>query len=422
MLWEHSRYFSYNWIEDLYIKQNFHFKYKWFTWVDSLPGNGMYVVFVLLMISALFITLGLFYRISIILFFLLYTYVFLIDQAYYNNHFYLICIFSFLMIFTPLHHSWSLDCYKGAIVHKQKLPAIWLWLMRFPMTMVYVYGAIAKMESDWLSGKSPGQLLGKANEGTILEPLLKLEWMPVFYGWSGMLFDLFIPFAVLWKKTRIPAFAAAVLFHLNNFYVFPIGVFPLLSLALTMLYFEPSFPKKLIPEKISVYFLKMYKIKNQKKDSSNLELPQNWQISLIIMFIFFQLIIPFRHHLYPGHTNWHEEGHYFAWRMMLRQKEIEMRFDITNPQTNETRYAVLSDYLNPSQMRSFAGNPGMNLQFAHHLKDLVEEHAGFTPKVTALVNVSLNGRKKEKMVEKDLNLAEIPRFHPSYWWVTEFQE
>ena len=69
MLWEHSRYFSYNWIENLYIKQDFHFKYEWFTWVDSLPGNGMYVVFILLMISALFITLGLFYQISITLFF-----------------------------------------------------------------------------------------------------------------------------------------------------------------------------------------------------------------------------------------------------------------------------------------------------------------------------------------------------------------
>ena len=96
---------------------------------------------------------------------------------------------------------------------------------------------------------NPGATSRKANEGTILEPLLKLEWMPVFYGWSGMLFDLFIPFAVLWKKTRIPAFAAAVLFHLNNFYVFPIGVFPLLSLALTMLYFEPSFPKSLFQKK-----------------------------------------------------------------------------------------------------------------------------------------------------------------------------
>ena len=153
MLWEHSRYFSYNWIEDLYIKQDFHFKYEWFTWVNSLPGNGMYVVFILLMISAFFITIGLFYQISITLFFLLYTYVFLIDQAYYNNHFYLICIFSFLMIFTPLHHSWSLDCYRGAIEHKQKLPAIWLWLMRFPMTLVMYMGQLQKWNLTGLAEK-----------------------------------------------------------------------------------------------------------------------------------------------------------------------------------------------------------------------------------------------------------------------------
>ena len=69
MLWELSRYFAYNWIEDLYIKKDFHFKYEWSTWLDSLPGNRMYVVFILLIISTLFITLGLFYQISITLFF-----------------------------------------------------------------------------------------------------------------------------------------------------------------------------------------------------------------------------------------------------------------------------------------------------------------------------------------------------------------
>ena len=40
------------------------------------------------------------------------------------------------------------------------------------------------------------------------------------------------------------------------------------------------------------------------------------------------------------------------------------------PTTGEKRYAPLDDYLNPSQIRSFAGNPDMNLQFAHHLKNL----------------------------------------------------
>ena len=420
MLWELSRYYLYNWIDDLYIKQNFHFKYEWFSWVDSIPGNGMYVVFIVMFFCALFIALGLFYKLSITLFFLLYTYVFLIDQAYYNNHFYLIAIFSFLMIFTPLNHSWSLDCFRGAIEHKNKFPAIWLWLMRFPMTMVYVYGAIAKMESDWLSGKSTRELLGKANEGTILEPLMNFEWMPVFYAWSGMFFDLLVPFAVLWKRTRVPAFITAILFHSHNYFVFPIGVFPLLSLALTVMYFEPEFPRKMIPLVLKEYFNKIYskvKIDNNEK---TILWPHQWSIALLTGFIICQLLIPFRHHLYPGETNWHEVGHYFSWRMMLRQKNIEIKFDITHPDTGETRYAPLDDYLNSSQIRSFAGNPGMNLQFAHHLKELVEMNGGFTPIITARIYVSLNGRRMEKLISESLNLATIPKFESAYVWVEPF--
>ena len=123
------------------------------------------------------------------------------------------------MILTPLNHACSIDCLRGVLDNKSTLPAVWLWLMRFPMTMVYVYGAIAKMESDWLTGMSTKALMGKANEGTFLEPLMQISWVPVFYAWSGMLFDLLIPFAVLWKKTRVPAFITATLFHANNYFV-----------------------------------------------------------------------------------------------------------------------------------------------------------------------------------------------------------
>ena len=135
------------------------------------------------------------------------------------------------------------------------------------------------------------------------------------------------------------------------------------------------------------------------------------------MFILLQLIIPFRHHLYPGHTNWHEVGHYFSWRMMLRQKEIEIRYDISHPVTNEKRYAPLEDYLNTSQIRSFAGNPGMNLQFAHYLKELVEKNGGFTPIISAEILVSLNGREKKRLIDNGTNLAKIPKFIPAYIWV-----
>jgi hypothetical protein len=419
MFWEHSRYFWNNWIEELYVQQEFHFKYEWFTWVEPLPEKGMYLIFTALAICSLMIIFGWFYRWSMTVFFGLYLYVFLIDQAYYNNHFYAILILSFLMIFTPLHHGWSVDSWRGRVRHVEKLPALWLWLMRFPMSMVYVYGAFAKIQSDWLTGKATAGLLGKGTEGTFLEPLMSLQGTAIFYAWTGMLFDLFVPFGVLWKPTRIPMFLAAIFFHSHNYYVFPIGVFPPLSLTLTLLYFDPDFPRKLLPSGIKQKCRNSYFSSLKSSDSMLDHLPRKILLGTLGIFVFVQLILPFRHFLNPGWTLWHEEGHYFAWRMMLRQKVIEIRYDLTHPVTKEIRYAPLEDYLNSSQIRTFAGNPGMVLLFAHHLKDLVKKNAGFTPIVTAEILISLNGRPKMNLVDPLLNLADIDPYKPAYYWVTD---
>ena len=148
-------------------------------------------------------------------------------------------------------------------------------------------------------------------------------------------------------------------------------------------------------------------------------LPRKILLGTLGIFVFVQLILPFRHFLNPGWTLWHEEGHYFVWRMMLRQKVIEIRYDLTHPVTKGIRYAPLEDYLNSSQIRTFAGNPGMVLLFAHHLKDLVKKNAGFTPIVTAEILISLNGRPKMNLVDPLLNLADIDPYKPAYYWVTD---
>ena len=83
------------------------------------------------------------------------------------------------------------------------------------------------------------------------------------------------------------------------------------------------------------------------------------------------IVLPFRHLLYPGVPNWHEEGHYFAWRMMLRHKSTRIQFNVTNPVTGEQRYADPRDYLNHMQYTVFAGSPVMVVQFAHYLDSLV---------------------------------------------------
>ena len=79
--------FSRGWIKLDYIDPDYHFSYYGFGWVQQWPGNGMYFHFLALGVMGACIALGLWYRIATVLFFLGFTYVFLLDQALYLNHF-----------------------------------------------------------------------------------------------------------------------------------------------------------------------------------------------------------------------------------------------------------------------------------------------------------------------------------------------
>ena len=425
MLIDIVRYFHIGWVSEIYAKPNFHFQYEWFWWLVPLPEDFMYMLFVILGIFSILITLGLFYRLASTLFFLGYTYIFLLERTTYNNHYYLICLISFFLALAPLHKSWSLDVIRGSVQHTDRFPAIWLWLFRFHMGLVYFYGGIAKFDPDWLNGRITEELLGAANRGTILEPLMKFDWMNHLYVWSGMIFDLVIPFLLLCKPFRLWAFLSAVLFHAHNHYVFPIGVFPSLAVALTLLYFDADFPRKILPTKLRKLIGAHYRKYVPYSDHSVVSL-QNQTPRLLLMFsviyIFVHILLPFRHLFTPGWTSWHEEGHYFAWRMMLRHKSTRIQFNVTHPVTGEQRYADPRDYLNHMQYTVFAGSPVMVLQFAHYLDYLVRANGGFDPKITANVEVSINGREFRQMVDPNLDLSEIPKFKTTYLWMRPYGE
>ena len=104
------RFWLKGWIETLYIQPNFHFSYYGFEWIKPL-GSYTYILFVICGLAAIFIALGFKYRIAIIIFFLSFTYIELMDKTTYLNHYYFISMMSFLMIFLPLNASFSVDSY-----------------------------------------------------------------------------------------------------------------------------------------------------------------------------------------------------------------------------------------------------------------------------------------------------------------------
>src|SRR5690606_6652625 len=107
------------WIEEHFIDTHFTFKFFGFEWVQLLPPAGMYALHALMLLGAFGVFLGCFYRLSAILFFCTFTYVWLIDLTYYLNHYYFVSLTSFLLIFVPANRRLSLDCLRRPEIQVQ---------------------------------------------------------------------------------------------------------------------------------------------------------------------------------------------------------------------------------------------------------------------------------------------------------------
>ena len=136
------------WIEKLYVEPVFFFKFYGFGWVEVLSEGGMYMLLSVIIVSAIGISLGLFYRLSSLTFFFSFTYLELIDATNYLNHYYLVCLFAFLLIFLPAHHNFSLDCWRKPSLKCTHVPAWTIRILIFQLILVYTFAGLAKLNSD----------------------------------------------------------------------------------------------------------------------------------------------------------------------------------------------------------------------------------------------------------------------------------
>ncbi len=415
MVWEVYRYFAMDRVRRYYLEPGFFFSYFGFDWVKPWPGDGMYFHFAALGLLGCFIALGLFYRVSAALFFLGFTYVFLLDQSLYLNHFYLVCLISFLMVFIPAHRAFFLDARWGIARRSEVVPAWMLWLLRAQIGMVYFFGGVAKLNGDWLRGEPVRDWLAMRASLPVLGSLLQHEWMVWVFAYGGLFFDLLITPALLWRRTRTWAFAVAVLFHVTNSMVFRIGIFPWFMIAATTLFFSPGWPRRWFP---------------RRKQTSAAFTPENVRspfarraaIMLLGVYLAFQVLVPLRHWLYPGNVNWTEEGHRFSWRMKLRDKSADAQFYVTDTATGQTQLAEVGQYLNANQRAEMVTRPDMILQFAHQLAFEARRKGAERVEIRAFVRASLNGRASQMMIDPSVDLAAEPRTLGTAKWIMSLAE
>ncbi len=415
MVWEVCRYFYYGWIESLYIAPAFHFTYYGFGWVAPWPGIGMYVHFIGLGVLAAMVAAGLFYRVSIALFFVGFTYVFLLDQSWYLNHFYLVSLVSLLMIFVPAHRVFSLDARRRA--GSGFVPAWALWILMFQMGVVYFYGGLAKLNADWLRGEPIREWAAPFTE-VFGSPALTY-WGGYFFSYGGLLFDLLIVPLLLWRRTRLPAFIMAVGFHLTNAGLFQIGIFPWFAIAATTLFFDPSWPRQAIGY---IRGIRGGASTPPPESRTRSLLRRRIVVGLLAIFVAVQLLVPFRHFLYPGNSNWTEEGHRFAWHMKLRSVSAEATFFVYDPGSGDAGVIEPTNLVTAAQAAKMAPYPDMVLQLAHEISDDLRGQGYEDIEVRAQVFASLNGREPQRLIDPSVDLAGRPRDLMPADWIVPLEE
>ena len=418
MMWEVWRFFSHDWVRTHFIAPKFLFTYYGFDWVRPWPGGGMYVHFLILGVLALFVAVGFFYRISAALFFLGFTYVFLLDQSRYLNHFYLVVLMSLLLVLVPAHRAVSIDAWRRTAQRADSAPAWALWLLRAQLGIVYFYAGVAKLNADWLQGEPMRMWLAKRDDYDLVGrfvPIGRLftqEWMVYFVAYGGLLLDLFATPLLLWKRTRPYAFVVVVGFHLTNAWLFNIGIFPWFMIAATLLFFPADWPRRVFN-----WSRAEPAAPPAASHGARSRLGRGLTVTLLGVYLLVQVVVPLRHFLYPGTVHWTEEGHRFAWHMKLRDKSSKVAITATDPDTAASWKIKLSEYLTKRQVRKMAGRPDMILQFCHHIAEVYRQQGHAEVEVRAEVEVSLNGRKRQLLIDPTVDLAAQPRTLRHVSWI-----
>jgi vitamin K-dependent gamma-carboxylase len=231
---------------------------------------------------------------------------------------------------------------------------------------------------------------------------------------------------LLWRRTRLWVLLFYTAFHTSNHFSFNIGIFPWLTLLGTLIFFEPDWPRRIWRALASRRAAVQCNTISHGNGAAAVVVPafkRRLVAGLLAVWLVFQVLVPLRHLLYPGNVSWTEEGHRFAWQMMLREKSGFAEFTVTDPASGRIWRVNLPDYLTARQIRKMATRPDMLLQFARHLAR-VWEHKNSLPGVEVRVNsaVTLNGRPPVALIDPDRDLAAVPRDLRTADWILPLTE
>jgi hypothetical protein len=413
MVWDVLRFVQYDRIARYYVEPEFHFTYSGFCWVRPLPEPWIHVAWGLVGVFALMVALGLFYRVAIAGFTIVFAYFFLLDKTQYLNHFYLVLLFSVLLCFLPAHRAFSLDARLGLVARTAHVPAVSVFLLRAQVEIVLIFAGLVKISEDWLKGEPLGLWLRAQADDIPFGGLFQHDWVILAGAWGAIVLHIVGAPLLFWERTRLPVFLLYCVFHVLNAYFFNIGIFPWLTIAATLIFFPPDWPQRLARWSLA-RFEPVAPVRETPPPAGR-PLPL-LPLAAVALWIAVQIAVPLRSLAFPTEVRWSGDGHRFAWRMRLYDRDAYGEFVV---QDREGTVWIVDprDFLTVRQSSTMLTRSDMILQFAHHLESVWQAEGHGDVAVYAHVWKSLNGRAYQPYVDPAVDLTEVrlALFRPDPW-------
>ncbi len=274
-------------------------------------------------------------------------------------------------------------------------------VLMFQIAVPYIFGGTAKLNNDWLHGMPVGLWVSIRSDLPLIGPVLTERWTAWFISYAGIVVDLGAVPLLLWKRSRVVAVCVLTVFHLANAVLFDIDVFPWMSILFLTMFFSPNWPRRVLRLE-----------KPQRPDSVKQKVGswgQRVPLGIVSVHVAWQLLFPLRHFLYPGNPSWTEEGQQFAWRMMVRRKDVFFRVYATDGPSGKTLEVPVKLFMNPRQIMELAVSPDQIVATAPFFAEEARKIGLKDVAIRTLALASLNGRKPQLLMDSERNLLAVHR-------------
>jgi hypothetical protein len=353
-------------VGQLYKDTTIHFPFKGLEWITPLPYEFMLLIFSALIVVALFMAAGWYFRRSAMLFILFFSYVSFCDKAAYLSYYSFVILIAFMLLVSPAHRLFSLDLLRKPHIRVDYAPHWLLLAFKLQVVMLFFFAGMAKLNYDWLFTGLPITLWLQDvffSFGWSAEVLFSNPWIGISLSWCLVLFDFILPHFLMDTRTSKKAFGLVVLVQVPGMLIFPTGMFPLLVLLMCTV-FLPHEPIHLLVSKISYFLYDFFQFKGEVFNPGGVFMLKYKMERLfpVIAAIYFsiQILLPIYLFLSWGSFQWANKAFHFSWDLNVNQhRKPNIEFVKVNRLLGHIEPIEVDHLINAFQKKEMANDPEM---------------------------------------------------------------